>query len=163
MTDWLALDLGITFGWARSNGRSGSCDLRRFDDHGEALAWFQDWIDAMLDEAPRCTGLVTERGFGGNNAVGRLTTAMELTAQAAAYSRKLRRTDRSAGQVRKALLGFANISPKVEPSKARRVKLLDKAVLVAVEARGFLPCDEHAADGAALLCCVEERPILALT
>jgi hypothetical protein len=154
----LALDLGVTTGWARSNGQSGAFSVKGIPDHGQALAMFSDWIDGMLDEAP-LVYLAVERGFGGNNAVGRLTTAMELTAHAAAYARQVPRTDRSAVTVRKWLLGYARVGVDAEPSKAARVRLLDKAVMAGVRARGFSPANEHAADAAALLCCVEERPL----
>lgn len=149
----LALDLGRTVGWARSDGRSGS---RRFaePDHGMALAMFSDWIDDILTETPLVL-LAVERGFGGNNASGRLTTAMELTAHAAAWARQIPRTDRSANEVRKALLGFGRISPKVEPNATQRARDLDKLVLAAVRAQGFSAVNEHAADAAALLCCVQ--------
>lgn len=154
----LALDLGVTVGWARSDGRSGTFTVKGIPDHGQRLAMFSDWLETMLDETP-LVYLAVERGFGGNNISGRLTTAMELTAHALAWSRNVPRTDRSADTVRKFLLGFARISKTVEPSKARRDRLMDKAVLESVRARGFNPASEHAADAAALLACVEQRPV----
>ena len=151
----LALDLGKSCGWARSDGRSGVFSVAGQPDHGQALALFSDWIEAMLDETP-LNYLAVERGFGGNNASGRLTTAMELTAHAHAWARAILRTDRSAVQVRKWLLGYGAIGKHVEPSKAARVRRMDAAVLAAVQARGWWPDSEHAADAAALLCCVEQ-------
>lgn len=156
----LALDLGRRVGWARSDGRSGCFDTREWDDHGQALALFHDWMTAMIDELPLIY-LAVERGFGGNNANGRLTTSMELTAHSLAWSRDVPRTDRGADQVRKALLGFARVSPKVESSKAARTRLLDKAVMAAVRGYGFEPSSEHAADAAALLLVVEGRAQMA--
>ena len=156
----LALDIGKTTGWARSDGRSGTFCISQHADHGQALGAFSDWIEAMLDEAP-LVYLAVERGFGGNNASGRLTTAMELTAHMHAFARDVPRTDRSAPQVRKWLLGYATVGVAAEPSKAARVRLLDKAIMAGVRARGFDPKDEHAADAAALLLMVENRPLLA--
>lgn len=152
----LGLDLGINTGWARSDGRSGVFSVKGLADHGEALARFSDWVEAMLDEAPLVC-LAIERGFGGNNAVGRLTTAMELTAHMHAYTRCIPRTDRGADEVRKWLVGQARISSKVEPSKAQRTRDMDKLVLAGVRARGFDPANEHAADACALVCMVEQR------
>ena len=155
----LALDLGKTTGWARSDGRSGAFTVGQYDDHGQALAMFDDWLDAMLDETP-LVYLAVERGFGGNNANGRLTTAMELTAHALAWSHDIPRTDRGASEVRKWLLGYSRVGVDAEPSKAARIRLLDKAIMAGVRARGFTPATEHAADACALLCMVENRPIL---
>ena len=81
---------------------------------------------------------------------------MEGTAHALAWSRAIPRTDRSAGEVRTWLLGFSTVSKATEPSKAARVRLLDKLILAGVRGRGFDPSDEHAADAAALLLCVEK-------
>ena len=154
----LALDLGVRTGWARSDGTSGVFSVHGLDDHGRALAAFSDWIDAELDAQP-LVYLAVERGFGGNNAVGRLTTAMELTAHAAAWARVIPRTDRAAVQVRKWLLGYGTISKAVEPSKAARVRRMDAEVLAAVQARGWWPDSEHAADACALLACCEKLPV----
>jgi hypothetical protein len=153
----LALDLGKRVGWARSNGLCGIAEFMQ-DDHGMALAMFTDWLEAMLD-AEQLRLLCVERGFGGNNANGRLTTAMELTAHALAWSRVIARTDRSANEVRKWLVGFSRVGKPGEMSKAARSKLMDKAVLAAVRLRGFDPHSEHAADACALLACVENRQV----
>lgn len=157
----LALDLGQSTGWARSDGTNGVFSVRGIPDHGAALAIFSDWIEGMVDEAPLAY-LAVERGFGGNNASGRLTTAMELTAHSVAWSRNVPRTDMAANSVRKLLLGFASIAKATEPSKTARTRLLDKAIMVAVQARGFRPTSEHAADACALLICCEHTPCRAV-
>lgn len=157
----LALDVGVNVGWARPHGRCGVLSLAGLDDHGQALAKFSDWIDAELDREP-LVYLAVERGFGGKNAVGRLTTAMELTAHAAAWARCIRRTDRAAIQVRKWLLGYGAIGKAVEPSRAARTRRMDACVLAAVQARGWWPDSEHAADACALLACVEKLPVRAV-
>lgn len=157
----LALDVGLCCGWARPHGRSGMFTVRGIADHGQALALFSDWIDEMLDEEPLIY-LAVERGYGGNNASGRLKTAMEGMAHAAAWARNINRTDRSPGEVRKWLLGFGAISKAVEPFKAARDRRMDSAVMEAVQARGWWPDSEHAADAAALLCCVEKVPVRAM-
>lgn len=154
----LALDLGLITGWARADGRTGTFSVRGIADHGQALALFQDWIDEQLDAEP-LVYLAVERGFGGNNANGRLTTQMEGAAHASAWARDIQRTDRGAPEVRKWLLGYGRVSKAVEPSKTARTRLLDAAVMAAVRARGFLPASEHEADAAALLCCCEQRPM----
>lgn len=153
----LALDIGLACGWARTHGRSGVFSVRGIADHGQALALFSDWIDGMLDEEP-ILYLAVERGYGGNGASGRLKTAMEGVAHAAAWARSIQRTDRSPGEVRKWLLGFGAISKAAEPSKAARERRMDRAVLAAVQARGWWPDSEHAADAAALLACCERVP-----
>lgn len=150
----LALDCGVRLGWARSDGATGTLDLRPYDDHGEALAMFRYWLGKTMHG---CAELAVERGFGGNGASGRLTTALELTAHSMAFGAGIPRTDRSANEVRKWLLGYAAISVKAEPSKAARVRMLDAAVLQAVRNRGFSCESEHAADAAALLICVRDQ------
>lgn len=152
----LALDIGKTTAWARSDGTSGH---RVFgdDDHGLALSKFRRWLGRMLDDEPPIY-LAVERAFVGssNNPNLRLTGAMELEAHSLAAERDIPRTDRSAGQVRKFLLGFGRLPPN-EDSKAQRTRDLDKLVLAAVRARGFAPASEHEADACGLLCCVEQR------
>ena len=157
----LALDIGAhNTGWARSDGASGTWRAEDVSDHGGVLALFSDWMEAELDRG--VTLLAVERVFGGNGAMGRLTTAMEGASHAAAWCRKIERTDASADQVRKWLLGYARISVKKEPSKAARTRMLDAAVLNAVRERGFNPTSEHAADAAALLLMVRERRAMKL-
>lgn len=157
----LALDLGLRTGWARSDGRSGVFRPDHGGDHGKALALFSDWLEAMLDAEPLVT-LAVERGFGGNNASGRLTTAMELTAHALAWCRDIPRTDRGALEVRKWLLGFSRMPKQPGESAAARTREMDKLVLAAVRARGFNPDTEHAADACALLAMIEQRQPRAL-
>ncbi len=154
----LALDIGLSTGWARSDNTSGTWRAEDVTDHGGVLALFDDWLGAQLDCG--VTLLAVERVFGGNGAMGRLTTAMEGAAHASAWCRRINRTDRSAGEVRKWLLGYAAISVKAEPSKAARVRRLDAAIMDAVQTRGFYPTTEHAADAAALLCMVEGRKVI---
>ena len=50
----LALDVGKTTGWARSDGRSGSFSVRDIPDHGEALATFSDWLEGNAGRGPAC-------------------------------------------------------------------------------------------------------------
>ena len=149
----LALDIGAhNTGWARSDGTSGTWRAEDVSDHGGVLALFSDWMETELDRG--VTLLAVERVFGGNGAMGRLTTAMEGAAHALAWCRKIKRTDRSANQVRKWLLGYARPRGTFGQSKAARVRALDAAIMDAVRARGFYPSSEHAADAAALLLCV---------
>ena len=152
----LALDIGKNTAWARSDGTSGH---RVFgdEDHGLALSKFSRWLGHMLDDE-RPVYLAVERAFVGssNNPNLRLTGAMELTAHALAAARDIPRTDRSADQVRKYLLGFGRLPPS-DDSKAQRTRDFDKLVLAAVRARGFYPASEHEADACALLCCVDQR------
>lgn len=151
----LALDIGFTCGWARSDGRSGVQSFLQ-PDHGEALAMFSDWIDAMLDETPLVYLAIEQSFFGGvPTSRGRITMQMTGIAHAAAWARDIPRVERSADQVRKFLLGFARISKKTVPSKIGRTRQMDSSVLAAVRARGFYPDDEHAADACGLLACVE--------
>lgn len=157
----LALDIGASHcGWARSDWRCGSWspkDAPGYDgDHGMALAMFHDWLDAMLaQEQVDC--LAIERPFGTASFTSRLTMLMEGVAHMVAWSRKVDRTDRTANEVRKGLLGFATLPKQFGESKAARTRELDRLVLAAVRARGFNPPNEHAADACALLVCVECR------
>ncbi len=151
----LALDIGATVGWARSDGACGFAEFK-YDDHGRALAAFSDWLEGMLDMGPLVT-LGIERPFGSAAFTHRLTMLMEGVAHMHAYTRDIPRTDRSAGQVRKWLLGFATLPKEPGLSKAKRDKMMDRLVLAAVRARGFNPSTEHAADAAAVICMLEQR------
>ena len=151
----LALDIGATCGWARSDGACGYAKFK-FDDHGRALANFSDWLAQMLDMQPLIT-LAIERPFGSAAFTHRLTMLMEGVAHMEAYVRDIPRTDRSAGQVRKWLLGHATLPNVPGVSKKRRDAEMDKLVLAAVRARGFRPDSEHAADAAAVICMLEQR------
>lgn len=153
----LALDVGTTCGWARSSGANGYAEFK-YDDRGRALANFSDWLEAEMDRE-RPTLLAIERPFGSVGYIHHLTMLMQGTAHAIAWSRKIDRTERTADQVRKALLGFARL-PKNDDSKAQRTRDLDKLVLAAVRARGFEAVNEHAADACALVCAIEGRQVL---
>jgi hypothetical protein len=150
----LALDIGATVGWARSDGRSGSASFVQ-TDHGWSLAMFSDWIEEQLAEPT--AKLVIERPFGSAAFRHRLTLLMEGVAHMHAAARNIPRTDRTANEVRKWLLGFSVLPKQPGESKAERTREMDKLVLAAVRARGFNPLDEHAADACALLCAVECR------
>lgn len=113
-------------------------------------------MEAQLDLEPLSL-LVIERPFGSTGFQHRMTLLMEGVAHMHAYTRKIDRTDRTANEVRKWLLGFSSISKKLEPSKAQRTRDLDKLILAAVRARGFNPSSEHAADACAIVCMVENR------
>jgi hypothetical protein len=156
----LALDLGCTVGWARSDGRNGSWAPEYNGDHGMAACQFSDWIEAMLDEVPLMT-VAIERPVLRTVAApaARLTLGFEFVTHMRANARDIPRTERNADTVRRWLVGFARVGKAAEPSKTARSRLLDKAVLAAVQARGFLPTDEHAADAIALLCMIEQRSI----
>ena len=149
----LAIDPGRNVGWAGPN-RSSGVEPFLDADHGKALWQFNEWFARLLDKvAP--DKLVVERGFGGNRANGRITTAIELQAHAIAASRKVDRTDRAAAQVRKWLLGYSSISAKEIPVAARREREMDRRILAAVHGLGFKPPNEHGADACALLAYVE--------
>lgn len=153
----LALDVGGVCGWARSSGANGYVEFK-YDDHGRALANFSDWLEAEMDREP-VSLLAIERPFGSTGYVHRMTMLQEGVAHSIAWSRNVHRTDRTADQVRKALLGFARL-PKSDDSKVQRTRDLDKLILAAVQARGFQAVNEHAADACALLCAVEGRQIM---
>lgn len=154
MKTTLALDIGASHtGWARSDGRSGTWTPQYNGDHGMALAMFHDWLDEMLAAEPLAR-LAIERPFGSASYTSRLTMLMEGVAHMLAWTRGVERTDRTANQVRKWLLGFAVLPKQLGDSKAARTREMDKLVLAAVRARGFNPNTEHAADACALLCAV---------
>ena len=148
----LAIDPGLTTGWARTDGRTGAFSIKHFDDHGQALAMWSDWLEAELKREP-LVYLAIERAWltGGRFANGDLTLAMVRLAHAIAWSVDVARTEKSAGDVRKALIGRAR------RRKGETTREFDTELRSAVEARGLLCATPHAVDAAALLLVMEGR------
>jgi uncharacterized membrane protein len=145
----LALDPGLRTGWCRSDGTNGVFDMSGYADRGEALALFQRWLADGLATRPTMYLAVEKPYFGFQNEVTDFTNALIWTANATAWLHDVPRTQRRADDVRKALLG------RCRKLKGETTAAFDAVILGAVQARGFYPTSEHAADAAALLCVVE--------
>jgi hypothetical protein len=147
----LALDPGNTVGWCRSDGRNGVVALAAYADKGEALSVFQNWLSDQFAVQPTMMLLVERPFFHRPSLLADFTNALIWTAHATAFRFDVPRHERSADDVRRYLLG-----------RARRKKMetepeFDRAILAAVQARGFFPTSEHSADAAALLLACEDR------
>jgi hypothetical protein len=133
----MALDPGIRTGWARTGGRSGVLDLSGFDDHGHAIAHFEDWLDCELKDNPPDLLLIERCLFSTRMRGVDLTIGLMMAAHAVAWSRKVPRSERMASDVRQRLLGDRRAT--------------DSAMSVAVSAHGFRTRNPHCIDAAALL------------
>ena len=143
----LALDIGRSCGWAHGR-QHGTLDLSAHQDHGEMLAVYSDWLEALLDERRPAILAVEQAGFARHvNALGITTLAMGRIAHMLAWSRGIARREAMAHQVRRWLLGTV-------PKGARAV---DAAVKDALADRNLFPRDEHAGDAMALALYVAER------
>lgn len=152
----LALDPGLLVGWAKSDGTSGVLDLSQYDDHGEAVWTWREWLKPKLQDV---THLATEQSiFGRGNSLAELVTTLGMTAHSAAWERGIARQRHTADKVRKALLGRARVPWRtLGITRTAATRVMDNDILAAVTALGFTPETVHAADAAALLCMVEGR------
>ena len=156
----LALDIGGTYtGWARTDLSCGTWQAPPDACHGEILSAWSDWLVLTLDQHPLVALAIEQPVFRTPSNKMRLVLGMTGVAHMEAWCRDIGRAEHMADSVRLWLLGFARVSPKAEPSKAARTRLMDKAVRESVLARGFRPDSEHAADAAALLSYVERMPM----
>ena len=137
----LAIDPGKKTGWYRLGGgprpaASGLFDIGRFEDHGQALAMWSDWLDKSLTLDPPQVLAIERAIFVRGHALGELTTAMVRLAHALGWAHNVRRWEATANSVRKGLCGKA--------------KATDPEIRAAVRAAGLDPMNEHEADAAAL-------------
>lgn len=146
----LALDPGLRTGWCRGDGRNGVLDLSGYSDRGEAIAIFQRWLADEFAQHPTLY-LATEKPFHFSrpSAISDFTGGLLWAANAVAWMYDVPRTQRSAADVRKWLIG------RPRRRKGESEKEFDAAILAAVQAHGFHPASEHSADAAALLIACE--------
>lgn len=140
----LALDPGLSLGWACSDGRSGTLNLKTFSDRGEALVFFQNWLQG---EIRRHTLLVIETPvLRAASRYADFQHGLVWAAHSVAARHKVARKEYRADEVRKNLLGRAR------RKKGETVREFDADIRAKVEALGYDPDTEHAADACALLC-----------
>jgi len=144
----LAIDPGVSYlGWCRSDGQSGTMLFKPYQDRGEALCGFQNWLGNQM--ADGISLLAIERpGFRMNARDADFVYGVVWAAHSIAFRFDVPRREMRADSVRKALIG-----------RARRLKgesdrAFDAVIREAVRERGFSPESEHAVDAAALLCAV---------
>lgn len=148
----LAIDPGLSLGWCRSSDcRGGVLNLAKYEDYGEAVSAFTDWLDAVLTPPQRPQLLIIERTwhtpFRKRSAVSDLTEWLVGAAHAVAWSRCVERHERPANEARKFLTGNG--------------KAKDDTVIAALHTLGFFPRTPHEADAAALICLVQNRRVAA--
>lgn len=139
----LSLDPGFRTGWAVSNGASGVFDVSHYDDHGQALAMWHDWLDAQIVEHAPSLLAIERAVFSGRFVHADFTSSLIRWSHAIAWSRNIRRTEVTAVDVRYWLTGSR--------------KATDRQIRAALVPLGFATVTEHAGDAAALLCCCEQR------
>lgn len=150
----LALDPGLSLGWACSDGRSGTLNLKAFPDRGLALVFFSNWLqgeirrhDLLVIETPVLRAASRYADF---------QHGLVWTAHSVAARHNVARREYRADEVRKHLLGRAR------RKKGETVREFDAEIRAKVEALGYDPDTEHAADACALLClaCVSMAGII---
>lgn len=132
----IAFDPGWRTGWALTNGRCGTIDIRRWKggDEAEGLIAFQAAVKVLLADVRR---VVIERPVGKTVATlwpETLARLIHMTAREA----RVERHEVTADQWRRALTGRAREVP-------------DKLVKERVSSLGFRPASEHEADAAGVL------------
>ena len=148
----LSIDPGKRVGWCRSDGRNGVIENGRYADHGEAIAKFSEWLGDQFKTTPTLY-LAIERPFFREGQRGAdFVHGLIWTAHAVAFLHDVARHEETADHVRKWLLGRCR-RRKTEGETERE---FDAEIMAAVQARGFYPTSEHAADAAALLCFCEK-------
>jgi len=144
----LALDPGLSLRWACSDGRSGTLNLKAFPDRGLALVFFSNWLqeeirrhDLLVIETPVLRAASRYADF---------QHGLVWTAHSVAARHNVVRREYRADEVRKRLLGRAR------RKKGETVREFDAEIRAKVEALGYDPDTEHAADACALLCLASE-------
>ncbi len=141
----LAIDPGWRTGIALSDGSSETLDFRKHDDIAAASCEFQRILLSFF-QSEQVKQLVIERPFFHRIAYHTyLTHCLINAAHMVACKHDIPRSELSADQVRKTLLGRAR------RLKGESVSIFDRTICRAVEKKGFHPKTEHEADAAALL------------
>lgn len=132
----LALDVGLTTGWALSSGECGETSFSHCGDLGARVHAFHGWLADMLAEHQPAR-LVMERPFGRAGFTSDLPLILCGVAHGVAHAHEVPRSEVTASQVKKAVTGKGNAKKR--------------AVIVGVEALGWAPSSDHAADAAAVI------------
>lgn len=141
----LAIDPGCLTGIALSNKKSETVDFRKYDDIAGASCKFQKILPDYFQKN-NIQQLIIERPFFQRHSKDTdLTNALIWGAHFIAYLKNISRTELTANQARKNLIGRAR-KKSDEP-----VKAFDKIICSAVKKEGFNPHSEHEADAAALI------------
>lgn len=96
----LALDISTKTGWATSDGRSGVCDLTKFEDHANKALIFEKWLGKFSD----ATLWVIERPLGFGSRVYTVN-GLVWTAHMTAKRLNIPRSEVQVNTWRKAVLG----------------------------------------------------------
>lgn len=137
MTLILGIDPGLRVGWALSDGRTGTLDLRSeyAEDQGKAGALYARWLSDMITEEG-VTHVANERPFGRHPAT-EFTVYLARRGHEVAWLHGVSRSELTPSQVKKVVTGDGRADKK--------------AVMQAMADRGWQFDSNHAADAAGVV------------
>lgn len=133
----LAIDPGMTCGWASSAGDIGSVVLDRID-YGRALAGWWNYLADLLSTVRPALVVIERPFFVTRLRDADLTSAFYLSCHAAAWQHDIPRREYTAAAIRKALMGRAR-------------GCTDRERIEAARRFGYEPASDHEADALLLL------------